>query len=113
MQFCLMPELFPRNDFQPVTVRIRDKIDFHFRILKADASHLLMLCVSRVKIIYMESKMDFIVSQVIGAVHIPQPGQLQLMGRCAVSQVYKLETSVRGVFCADNFKSESFFVEVQ
>ena len=72
-----------------------------------------MFCVGCVIVIDMEGKMDFIISQIVGAVHVTHPGQFQLVRCCAVSQVYKPETSVRAVFCTDNFKSESFFVEVQ
>ena len=52
--FCLLCG----NDFQPVAVRIGDKIDAHCRIFKADAVHFLVLCVCGIEIIHAEGKVE-------------------------------------------------------
>ena len=80
--------LLLRNDFQPVAVRIRDEIDSHRRIFKADAAHLFVEFMCCFKIICAESEMEFTVTQIIGAVEISQPGQLQFEICGFVSEIY-------------------------
>ena len=64
-----------------------------------------------VKVIYFECEMDLVVAEIVGTVHIPEPGELKKMRRDAVSQIYKLKTSVVGIFCTGDGKAECLFVE--
>ena len=53
------------NDFQPIVVRIFDKINTHFRILIADTAHRFMLGMSGFIIFRHERQMEFVVAQVV------------------------------------------------
>ena len=57
--------------------------------------------------------MDLVVTQVVRAVPVSEPGELKEMGRRAVSEVYKLKASVFGVFCAGHGQSQRFFIECE
>ena len=70
---------FGGDDLQPVAVGVFDEVNSHICIFKADTAHLPVLRKSGVKIIYRKCKVDLVVAQLIGAVHVPQPGQLQQM----------------------------------
>lgn len=83
--FCLLCG----NDFQPVAVRVGDKIDAHCRIFKADAVHFLVLCVCGIEIIHAEGQVELVVTEVVRLVPVAQPRQLEQMRRYAIGQVYK------------------------
>ena len=68
--------LFARYNFQPVSVRIFNKINSHRWIFEADTSHLFMFFVSSIEIIDSKCKMDLIISQFIWSIHITQSGEL-------------------------------------
>ena len=68
--------LVVRDDFEPVIVRIVDEIDAHFGIFKADAAHFLVLCMCRIEILCLKSKMEFIFAKVVGLLAVAQPSQL-------------------------------------
>ena len=73
-----MKKLSYRNDFNPISVWIIDKIDSHRRIFIADAAHLLVKLVGSLIVVHGEAQVDFIVPQVVGLFPVPQPGELQL-----------------------------------
>ena len=57
--------------------------------------------------------MEFVVAQIVGAVHIPKPGELQKMRGDAVSKVDELEASVLGCCLPGYGKSQGFLVKIQ
>ena len=57
--------------------------------------------------------MEFVVAQIVGAVHIPKPGELQKMRGDAVSKVDELEASVLGCCLSGYGKSQGFLVKIQ
>ena len=60
-----MKKLSYRNDFNPISVWIIDKIDSHRRIFVANASHLFMFLMKSIILICLECKMEFFISKVI------------------------------------------------
>ena len=66
-----------RHDLQPVIIRICNKVDPHLLIFKADASHLLVLRMGRLKIIHTECQMELIISQII-MILLPVPELCEL-----------------------------------
>ena len=51
--------IFLGADLQPVAVRVRDEVNAHGFVLKADASHLLVELVSLLEIVRVESQVEF------------------------------------------------------
>ncbi len=41
-----------RDNFQPITVRVIDKVNTHIRVFKADATHFFVKGVSLIKVLY-------------------------------------------------------------
>lgn len=68
------------HDLQPVAVRVRDEIDAHGLVFKADTAHLLVQSVSGRIIVHGERQMELVFTQVVGFGAVRQPCQLQLWG---------------------------------
>ena len=51
--------------------------------------------VSSVKILHLESQMKLAVAQIVGAIHVPHPGQLQLEVAFPVGQIHDDKGAVR------------------
>ena len=105
--FCLLCG----NDFQPVAVRVGDKIDAHCRIFKADAVHFLVLCVCGIEIIHAEGQVELVVTEVVRLVPVAQPRQLEQMRRYAIGQVYNNEAAVRCIDTAGFGQTESLLIK--
>ena len=71
--------------FRPVPVRVGDKVHAHSFIVIADAAHFLVECIGGVHIVGVHGQMDFVVPQIVGAVHIPKPCELQKVRGNAVT----------------------------
>ena len=56
---------FRRNDLQPVSVRIIDEVNPHFRIFKTDAAHLRVLFVGGLHVVGDKGQMDLVVPKII------------------------------------------------
>ena len=93
-----------RDNFEPVIVRIVDEIDAHFGIFKADAAHFLVLCVCRIEILRLKSKMEFIFAKVVGLLAVAQPSQLQCEIGFAVAQINQLPAAVGGSLRRTSFR---------
>ena len=98
-----LQNLFGGDDFQPVTVRVVNKINTHGRIFIADAAHLLMQGIGCGKICRGKSQVELIFTQIIRFFAVFQPGQFQLVGRFFVSQVY--QDKIRGFLFPDYLQS--------
>ena len=105
--FCLLCG----NDFQPVAVRVGDKIDAHCRIFEADAVHFLVLCVCGIEIICAEGQVELVVTEVVRLVPVAQPRQLEQMRRYAIGQVYNNKAAVRCVDAAGFGQTESLLIK--
>ena len=106
-----MKKLSYRNDFNPISVWIIDKIDSHRRIFVANASHLFMFLMKSIILICLECKMVFLISNVKRLISVAQPGQFNISAGTYVSEINNLEASVTGILFADNRKTNSFFIK--
>src|SRR5512137_751710 len=86
-----------RDYFEPVIVRIIDKVNSHGFVFKADATHFFMQGMSGDKIIHLKSQMEFVISQIVRLFSVFEPGELQLMRRLAIAQKDDNETSIRSL----------------
>ena len=66
-----------RDNLDPVSVRILDKVNPHVRILKADATHFPMSGMGRATVVCVKGQVVLLFAQIVGLGAIPQPGQLQ------------------------------------
>lgn len=101
------------DDLQPVSVRVGDEIDPHFRVFKADAAHFLMETVGSLIIVRNESQMELAVTEIVRAVHIAQPGELQLKPGSVISDKNNDEGTVFGGDAPFFGQTERLFVEIQ
>ena len=106
-----MKKLSYRNDFNPISVWIIDKIDSHRRIFVANASHLFMFLMKSIILICLECKMEFFISKVIRLLSVEHPGQFKSKAGTSVSKIYNLEASVTGILFADNRKTNCLFIK--
>ena len=106
-----MKKLSYRNDFNPISVWIIDKIDSHRRIFVANASHLFMFLMKSIILICLEGKMEFFISKVIRLFSVAHPSQFKSKAGTSVSKIYNLEASVTGILFADNRKTNCFFLK--
>jgi len=103
--------LFGGDDFQPVSVRVRNEVNSHCGVLVANAAHFLMLGIGGVKIVHLKGEMKLAVAKVLGAVHIAQPGELELKIALLVAKIDNDEGAVFRVYAAHFLKAERFLVE--
>ena len=103
--------LLRRTDFNPVSIRIVDKVNPHIRIFKADAVHFFVEFKRRVHIIRLKGEVEFVVPQIIWPVHVAKPSQFQKMGRGLIAHEHKLEAAVFGFGLPGNGKTKRLFVE--
>lgn len=103
--------LFLRDYFSPVSVGILDEIDTHLRILKADASHLLVPRVSRFHIVGHECQMALILSELIRLRMVEKTCELELMNCRTVLHEDEPELARRIVFYAGYVKVQSILIE--
>jgi hypothetical protein len=90
------------DDFNPVVVRIIDKVDSHSLVLITDTAHLFMQGMGFSKIIDFESQMKFIIAQIVRLLSVFKPGQLELVRRLTIAEKDENETAVRR-FMPSNF----------
>ena len=83
------------DDFNPVVVRVIDKVDSHRLVLITDAAHLFMPGMGACKIVDFESQMEFIVTQIVRLFSILEPSQLELVQCLTVAEKDDNETAVR------------------
>ena len=82
------------DDLDPVPVRVRDEVDAHGGVLKADAAHGRMLGVGGVVVLRPQGQVELALPQVVFLRMVPQPGELQAEVRLAVPQVDDDEAAV-------------------
>lgn len=104
---------FARADFNPIAVRVLDKVYAHLSILKAYAAHFPVMCKRLAKVVYTEGEMRFVVAKLIRAVHITQPCELQQMGCRTISEKDEPEAAIFSLFFMCGRKSERFVIEIQ
>ena len=75
LSFLSYNKLPLRQNLKPVAVRIFDEVDAHRLIFKADAAHLLVLFVRRVKIVRPKCEVEFALAEVIRLRMILQPSE--------------------------------------
>ena len=90
--------LICRYNFNPVAVRIGDKVDAHFLVLKTDDSHIFVFLVEGVKLVCLECQMKLAFSKIVWLFPVPEPGQFQIEICDPVSQEYQFEESSEAVF---------------
>ena len=100
------------NDFDPVSVRVADKIKIHFRIFKTDAPHFLMQPVRFFFILHAHGKMDLVFTQVIGFFVIAEPCELQQEARAAVSKEGELKSAILIDFPFYYGKTKRFLIKI-
>ena len=71
-----------------------------------------MVCQGGIHVVYGKGEVDFIVAEVVWAVHIAKPGELELMSGASITEVDELKASVGSIFFADYGESECIFVEL-
>lgn len=71
-----------------------------------------MVCEGGIHVVYGEGEVDFVVTEVVWAVHVTKPGELELMNGASITEVDELKTSVSSIFFADYGESECIFVEL-
>ena len=71
-----------RKHFKPIAIGIFNEINSHVLVFIADTVHLFMFLIGSVKIIYIKSKMEVVVSMVVSfcAVTIPRKFNLIVVG---------------------------------
>ena len=92
--------LFPllRDNLDPVAVGVRDEVDTHSRVLKADAAHGFVLGVQGIVLAGVEGQVELALPQVVGLGAVPEPGQLQKEGAAGlIPQENQLESAVGGL----------------
>jgi hypothetical protein len=99
------------DDLNPVAVRIIDKVDNHILILITDAAHFFMQGMGACEIVDFESKMEFIITQIIKLLSISEPGQFELMKSLTVTEKDDNETAVRRFMPSHFDQLQRFSVE--
>jgi hypothetical protein len=102
---------FGGNYFKPVAIRIGNEIYAHSLIFIADAAHLLMSAVGRVKIINDKGEMQIIIAMVVCFLPIPQPGELNLVVVRLIGEIHQLEFTVRLFMGADLAQPERCLIK--
>ena len=72
----------------------------------------IVVCEGGIHVVYGEGEVDFVVAEVVWAVHVAKPGELELMNGASITEVDELKTSVSSIFFADYGESECIFVEL-
>ena len=72
-----------------------------------------MVCEGGIHVVYGEGEVDFVVAEVVWAVHVAKPGELELMNGASITEVDELKTSVSSIFFADYGESECIFVRIE
>ena len=100
-----------RDDLDPVAVRIADEVDAHALILKADAAHVTVALMRGGIIVHLAGEMDFILAQIICALMVAQPGELDFVPARAVAEEDEDKAAVGRFVAAQLGKAERLFIE--
>ena len=100
-----------RHDFKPVVIWVGHEIDSHFGVFVADAAHFGVAFVGSFVIINLESQVKFVVAEIVGTIHFPQPCQLKLVAAVAVFQINDDEAAVFSVDSADFVHIKGILIE--
>lgn len=102
-----------REDLDPVVVRVMDEVEAHLVVLKADAPHLAVVFSDLVVVaLHTHAEMRLVVAELIRALMVAEPGQLQPEGFVGAGEVGDDEVSLRMPDLADLFEAEGLAVEV-
>ena len=100
-----------RNNFNPVSVRVINKVNSHRRVFVADTAHLFMLLVECIIVICFKCKMEFLISKVIRFLSVSHPCKFQIESCSTVTEIDDFETAITGIFFADNGKTDCFLIK--
>ena len=71
-----------------------------------------MVCEGGIHVVYSEGEVDFVIAEIVWAVHIAKPGEFELMSRATVTEVDEFKTAVSGFFFTDYSETESVLIEL-
>ena len=83
-----------RNNFNPVSVRVINKVNSHRRVFVADTAHLFMLLVECIIVICFKCKMEFFISKVIRFLSVSHPCKFQIESCSTVTEIDDFETAI-------------------
>ena len=103
---------FSRYNFDPVAIRIFNKINSHAWIFKADHAHFLMFTMGFFKVIRCKGEVELPFSQIIFFFSVFQFRQFQLKMPQVILQIDQLEAAVRRRMPARDVQAERLFRKI-